>query len=385
MRKFSALSVLPPIGPALAPSISRLSDLMRQAKSVVVFTGAGMSTHAGIPDYRSTNGVWSQQAILTRHKIPKSVQSLLVERGRGYVTRLQPTPAHMAIASLVASRRVDMVITQNLDGLHQESGIPVDKQAQLHGNIFKECCPKCKTEYIRTQPVKILNPKKVHDHRTGARCTTLRNARPCKGELEAFVVNFGDELPAFEMRKAVEACSNSDLVIVIGSSMTVTPACEVPLIVVGKATPDDFLSEPISERILSPGKLVIINSQPTTYDSDAELVIRNDCQIVMSDLVSSLGIGVSHYEGARLGVTPEFISKLNQASIDSVVSHIKSLPKSDQSELLDQLSSCLKECRTQVGSPDTNPFSLELKLTRILSAFSRRKPVTLAVLRGGMT
>jgi len=351
--------------PLLASGIERLAQKMRSAKDVVIFTGAGISTFSGIPDYRSPNGVWTQRDLLKRHAVPKEIIDALVDRGRSYVGRLRPTPVHMVISSLVSSGKVGMVVTQNLDGLHEESGVPVDQQAQLHGNVFKECCPKCKAEYVRKEPVKSRSTN-VHDHRTGAKCDRQISGKRCKGELEAFVVNFGDDLPEAEMSRAVNACTRADLVIVIGSSMTVTPACDVPLITIGKSVPDDFV-DGASTRVLPKGQLVIINSQAIEYDRDASLVIREDCQQVMIQLAKILGCDVPDYTGTKPGVDQAFLTQCCDASIAKTISLISSKPLFIAKKLKAQLVKVLKEIASTDTAFDTNPFSLRYKLERVLA------------------
>ncbi|KAI0838844.1 DHS-like NAD/FAD-binding domain-containing protein [Hypoxylon sp. FL0890] len=190
-----------------------LANRIRTSKHLIVFTGAGISTSAGIPDFRGPQGVWTLRA-----------------QGRqptGAVSTLQaiPTPTHMALVELQNRGILKYVISQNCDGLHRKSGILPDRISELHGNNNREYCKDCGKEYIRDFQAVASYEKTVHDHRTGRKCAR------CGGVLLDSIINFGEPLPAQALQLARDHAEKADICLVLGSSLTVSPANEIPGIV----------------------------------------------------------------------------------------------------------------------------------------------------------
>ncbi|KAI1136901.1 DHS-like NAD/FAD-binding domain-containing protein [Hypoxylon sp. FL0543] len=190
-----------------------LANRIRKSKHLIVFTGAGISTSAGIPDFRGPQGVWTLRA-----------------QGRqpaGAVSTLQavPTPTHMALVELQNRGMLKYVISQNCDGLHRKSGILPDRISELHGNNNHEYCKDCGKEYIRDFRAVASYEKTVHDHRTGRKCAR------CDGVLLDSIINFGEPLPAQALQLARDHAEKADVCLVLGSSLTVSPANEIPEIV----------------------------------------------------------------------------------------------------------------------------------------------------------
>jgi NAD-dependent SIR2 family protein deacetylase len=257
-----------------------VARLLRQAKHAIVFTGAGLSTGAGIPDFRSGlntklptgPGLWAAQAEYER-KHPVRNEQTRNDPARPKVDldkflHVQPTAAHRAIAKLVREGLVKTVLTQNVDNLHRRSGVPRANLAELHGNLQCERCEACGTEYERDYRI---GPNGQQQHYTGRQCDK------CAGWLKDYLVPFGEDLPESETSKAWTESDLADFCLVLGSSMTVTPAC-------------DYAGW-VAQRWDKPkGKLVIVNIQKTPYDRDAAVVIHGFCDEVMEKVMHELGL-----------------------------------------------------------------------------------------------
>ncbi|KAI1100233.1 DHS-like NAD/FAD-binding domain-containing protein [Jackrogersella minutella] len=187
-----------------------LVKVIRKCKHLVVFTGAGISTSAEIPDFRGPKGVWTLRA--------------QGKQATGAVNTLQaiPTPTHMALVELQNRGILKYLISQNCDGLHRKSGILPDKISELHGNNNRECCDGCGEEHIRDFRAVASYDKTVHDHRTGRECAR------CGGVLLDSIINFGEKLWAEPLQLARDQAQKADVCLVLGSSLTVSPANEMP-------------------------------------------------------------------------------------------------------------------------------------------------------------
>lgn len=183
------------MGSDLQRRIDTLALWMFEAKHLVVFTGAGMSTESGLPDFRGPNGVWTRQA----RGLPVQFRSF---------DSVEPNAGHMAIAELQNLGKLAFLISQNVDNLHLRSGIRPELLAELHGNVTKLRCCQCEFELDRFPD--------------------LENCPLCGGKLVSSVVNFGQPLPKKALRAAYIHSQRSDLFIVLGSSLVVFPAAEMP-------------------------------------------------------------------------------------------------------------------------------------------------------------
>jgi len=197
--------------------IQRTAQAIRQAKKVVALTGAGISVESGIPDFRGPSGIWSKYDPMEYATIeafmvnPKKVWAMLREMGE-LVENSKPNPAHLALAKLEEMGLLSSVVTQNIDNLHQAAGSK--RVIEFHGNGMKLICMTCSRLYDR-QEVKIepLPP----------RCS-------CKGVLKPNVVFFGEPIPWGAHMEAREEAGSCDLMLVIGTSAVVSPACDLPVI-----------------------------------------------------------------------------------------------------------------------------------------------------------
>ncbi|KAL0017706.1 hypothetical protein WJX77_007377 [Trebouxia sp. C0004] len=221
----------------LLQKVNRLSEWVRQSSKIVVFTGAGISTACGIPDFRGPSGIWTLQR--AHMPIPAFKVSFGVAK---------PSLCHQALVALLHTGKLQHIVSQNVDGLHLRSGIPRSRLAELHGNCFAERCIKCKREYVRDFEMETVGFKL-----TGRRCV----AEGCNGRLKDHVLDWEDALPEDELEASEKASAEADLAICLGTSLQITPACNIPL-----------------KTVKTGGKLVIVNLQKTPKDKKASLVIH---------------------------------------------------------------------------------------------------------------
>lgn len=242
----------------LNTKLKRLVELVTAAERVVVLTGAGISTSAGIPDFRGPRGIWTLEDAAKKGK--KQRRSRDADVSEASFESAVPTPTHFALVALSAAK-VTWCATQNVDGLHLSSGFPRAKLAILHGCVFTEKCLKCGKEYVRDRDVGGISFQP-----TGRSCDD-----PCGGVLVDTVLDWEDDLPEDEWQATEAEFNRADLCICLGTSLRITPAAELPL----KAK-----------------RFVIVNLQETPYDRKATLVIKARVDAVMEHLLLQLGIAL---------------------------------------------------------------------------------------------
>jgi NAD-dependent deacetylase len=224
--------------------------LIDEANRIVLFTGAGISTESGIPDFRSPGGVWTKQVPIEFSDFMRSDDARRETWRRRFamepiLRQATPNRGHRAVAELIRRGKAAAVITQNIDGLHQDSGIPDDKVIELHGNTTYAHCLECGTRYeIEALRVDFENDRIV------PHCW-------CGGWVKTATVSFGQSMPINEMRRAEKETLLADLFIAIGSSLVVYPAAGFP---------------ELAKR--NGSALVILNLQPTGLDEIADLVLN---------------------------------------------------------------------------------------------------------------
>jgi NAD-dependent deacetylase len=244
--------------------IEAAANMIAQSKKLVVFTGAGLSTESGISDFRSPGGVWSRfdpneltfQAFLAseegREKYWEFSTSYWTE-----MVQAKPNPGHKAIAKLDSLGKLDRVITQNIDGLHQRSGVPEEKVIELHGTARWVSCLECGQRYPREQiEERIKGGIKV------PRCDS------CGGIMKPATISFGQAMPERETRQAEAKAAACDLFLVAGSSLVVYPAAQMPLIAKE-----------------SGARLIIVNLTPTPHDTHADIVIHDQTGPALSQII----------------------------------------------------------------------------------------------------
>lgn len=251
------------IAPDLATATTRLSELIEDAERVVPFTGAGISTESGIPDFRSPGGLWTNtqpipfdQFLASREMRDEAWRRRFAMEE--YFAQAKPTRGHLALAALYRRGKSPGVITQNIDNLHQASGIAANDVIELHGNTTFATCLDCERryelEFVKTQ----FDLTQGH----APDCS-------CGGYIKTATVSFGQAMPVDAMQKAQEWSGDCDLFIAIGSSLVVWPAAGFPL-----------------QAKKSGARLVIVNREPTEFDSIADLVIRQDIGDALSPFVT---------------------------------------------------------------------------------------------------
>jgi NAD-dependent deacetylase len=242
-----------------------LSKLLRASKRAVVFTGAGISTESGIPDFRSPGGVWTRMAPIDFQDFVASGEMRKEAWRRRFAmeetfSSVKPNKGHIAVAELVERGRVSHVITQNIDNLHQESGIPAEKIIELHGNTRYAKCLNCGAR-VELEPIRAYFESHGEPPDCGA----------CGGIVKTATISFGQAMPELEMARAEQATLGCDLFIVLGSSLVVYPAAGFPV---------------LAKR--SGARLVIVNREPTEQDEVADLAIHAEIGPTLSEAVKAL-------------------------------------------------------------------------------------------------
>jgi len=194
----------------LEEKIKTLANFVRESSYFVVYTGAGISTSAGIPDFRGPQGIWT----LAAKNLPRTAPT---------VDKPVPTPTHMSLVSLIQHGYLKYLISTNCDGFHLKSGVPPSKMCELHGNSNVEACAVCGKSYWRPFRVRAVQKnKKDRSRLTGRDCE-------CGGKLRSTTVAFNQSMPDLCLMEAERHSRFCDLSLVMGSSMRVTPACNLPL------------------------------------------------------------------------------------------------------------------------------------------------------------
>ena len=244
--------------------IAALVTLARPARRIVVFTGAGISTESGIPDYRGPGGVWARNAPPTIGDFRDNDETrrrYWLERKERYpaLQATEPNAGHIAVARLQRAGHVAEIVTQNIDGLHQKAGSDPERTIELHGTAHRVRCLDCGASW----------PAETVQARLEAE--PLPVCERCGGPLRAATVLFGEALPERALRRAFAAARACDLMLAVGTSLIVQPAARLPEIAVA-----------------SGGRLAIINNEPTPLDALADIVVRSGAGAVLSALASSL-------------------------------------------------------------------------------------------------
>jgi len=236
----------------LEEKVTKLVELIKASKHFIAFTGAGISTSAGIPDFRGPEGKWTREA-----------KGLKPKEGVKTVKAF-PTATHLALVKLQELNLLKYLISQNCDGLHLRSGFPANKISELHGNGNKEICETCGQCYFRDFKTEKFNSK-CRDRFTGRFCT-----RPqCDGRLLKTTICFGQNLPDTPLKLGYENAEKADLCLAMGSSLTVSPACDMP------------------DTVASAHNLVIVNLQKTPLSKKA-LHIFAKTDVVMKMVMEKL-------------------------------------------------------------------------------------------------
>jgi len=251
------------IAPDLETAIDRLQEFVDGARVIVPFTGAGISTECGIPDFRSPGGLWTKNRPIPFDEFLAS-QEMRNEAWRrrfamdGHFSAAVPGRGHLALASFYRTGKAPAVITQNIDNLHQSSGISEEHVIELHGNnsyaLCLDCAKRFELSWVRQQ------------------FTDANERAPdcpdCGGHIKTATISFGQAMPEQQMRRAEQLTLDCDLFLAVGSSLVVWPAAGFPL---------------LAKR--NGARLVIINREATEFDEIADLVVREDIGTVLSPFI----------------------------------------------------------------------------------------------------
>jgi NAD-dependent deacetylase len=237
----------------LRQGVDRLGDMIAAASVIIPFTGAGISTECGIPDFRSPGGIWTRNRPIPYDEFVASQDARDESWRRRFAMeetfgQARPGRGHRALASLYRIGKIPAVITQNIDNLHQVSGFSADDVVELHGNTTYARCIGCERRYELGWVKERFAAEGI-----APACTV------CAAPVKTATISFGQAMPEAEMDRAAELARGCDLFIAIGSSLVVWPAAGFPLLAKE-----------------SGAKLIIINREPTDHDEVADLVIRED-------------------------------------------------------------------------------------------------------------
>jgi NAD-dependent deacetylase len=245
------------------PGLAEALPWLRRARRILVFTGAGISTESGIPDFRGPNGVW-KTTDPQRYSIESYVsdREVRVERWQarleGRFSNAEPNAAHREVTRLQGAGLAPVVVTQNIDGLHQKAGTV--NVIELHGTSSEAMCLDCN----RRMPIDVALDR-VREGDEDPHCEL------CGGLLKTATISFGQAMVAADMERAIEEARLCDVCLAVGSTLSVWPAASVPV-----------------EAIRHGGRLVIVNQGSTDLDGMAALILSGQAGAVMTELVAAL-------------------------------------------------------------------------------------------------
>ncbi|UCD57208.1 MAG: NAD-dependent deacylase [Candidatus Hydrogenedentota bacterium] len=245
--------------------IGEAADIIASANKVVVFTGAGVSTESGIPDFRSPGGIWTKYQPIMFQDFMTSEEMRRESWRRGKETYhlfadVEPNEAHYAIAELERMGKLDCVITQNIDNLHQKAGSSPELMIELHGTAMYVLCMNCGKRWTRAEIQEWLEAG-----------VEVPYCDECGGIMKSATISFGQPMPEKETAESQIRAQQAEVFIVIGSSLVVYPAAQMPM---------------LAKR--SGAKLIIINLGETPFDMYADVLVRGKAGEVMKRLVEQV-------------------------------------------------------------------------------------------------
>ena len=251
----------------MSPEVKALAERLGQARRITVFSGAGISTESGIPDFRGPNGVWKtvdpREFEIDRFlSSPQARQRYWLRSTEMYqaILKARPNPAHHAVTRLHLMGRLNAVLTQNVDGLHQRAETPAERVVELHGSTLHVSCLSCGARMPRE-----AFQHRVSDSGEAPACDA------CGGLMKPATISFGQMLDPQSLERAADAVNACDLFLVVGSSLVVYPAAGLPLQAAQRGVP-----------------VVILNHEPTPHDDYAALVLHGTAGPVLSAAVDAL-------------------------------------------------------------------------------------------------
>ena len=245
----------------MSDTVKHLRGLIDEANSIVILTGAGISTESGVPDFRSPGGLWEQFRIVEYAEYTTSEEARIEDWNRRFymadqIGQVEPNIGHLKIAEWINTGKCQCLITQNVDGLHHRGGAPQEKIIEIHGNATTASCISC------------------GEHHSIDLCRTLFEAtgespkcQSCDGLVKADIVMFGEAMPVEKTARAFQIAESADLFIAIGTSLVVNPAAGLPL-----------------HAKHNNAKFAILNRDPTELDRFADCVVNSEIGEVMNKL-----------------------------------------------------------------------------------------------------
>jgi NAD-dependent deacetylase len=248
-----------------AIGLAEIGGWLRDAGSVVVLTGAGISTESGIPDFRGHDGVWTKNPKAEKLSNLHHYMNDPEVRVASWQARLvhpawtaEPNTGHHAVAELERKGRLDTLVTQNIDGLHQKAGSSPDRVIEIHGTVREVMCMACGERAAMERAL-----DRVRAGEADPPC------RSCGGILKSATISFGQNLVGDDLRRAEKAARGCDLFLALGTTLTVYPVAALP-----------------GTALEAGARLVIANAEPTPYDPQADAVLRGKLGDVLPELVA---------------------------------------------------------------------------------------------------
>jgi len=248
-------------------ALARVARWLRRAGNVVVLTGAGISTESGVPDFRGPKGVWTtnpgaEKTATLAHYVsdPEVRRRAWRARLESPVWRARPNAGHRALVDLERKGRLDTLVTQNIDGLHQAAGSSPEKVVEIHGTVHEATCLQCGW---RGPMAGVL--ERVAAGEDDPSC------RVCGGGLKSATISFGQDLVAADLERSQRAAAASDVFLALGTSLGVYPAAGLP---------------EIARR--AGARVVVANAEPTPFDVSADAVVRGTLGDALADLVARI-------------------------------------------------------------------------------------------------
>ncbi|MCK5568646.1 MAG: hypothetical protein KAJ15_02955 [Spirochaetes bacterium] len=259
----------PPV--TLQDQVKKLSERVQGSDNLVIFTGAGISTESGIPDFRGPTGIWKRYRPVELNEFLSS-RNARAEYWRRKIelypqfNKAEPNPGHIALTELYRLDFLKWIITQNIDGLHQKSGFPEERVTELHGIGRYIACLDCKKQYSWEEILPRFNADgTLPESKDTPRCDS------CDGFLKPATISFGQAMPEQETAEAFIRAAESDVLIVIGSSLQVYPAASIP-----------------QEAVKSGSYFCIINNEATPLNPMADQVLQGQAGKILSMLVHAI-------------------------------------------------------------------------------------------------
>jgi NAD-dependent deacetylase len=270
------------LSPELQEQIEELAALVRASRYLVAFSGAGISTESGIPDFRGPQGIWTRMRPIELSEFlqdPAARREYWRRKIESYprMRDAEPNAGHKALARLFEAGLLKTMITQNIDGLHQKAGIPEGRVIELHGSNAYIACLQCRKHYAWEEVLPFFEEHPVPSND----CPLCDD---CGGWLKPATISFGQAMPAEETRRAFSEAGKADLLVTVGTSLQVYPAAGIP-----------------GETRRHGGKVAIVNNQPTALDHEADLVVRGPSGKILSTLAGRLTASEKNVEGRNDG------------------------------------------------------------------------------------